>query len=113
VFQDLFIGTAVKLETMQEHGDRVCSCVLGSGNQHLDWRMFVRIHWDRLRDVMLPWLEDRGRGCSMSNLGSGVHGWWKTEVVTAVSTAGATFACRSFELIVRTIQGATFIEPDR
>lgn len=74
--------------------------------------MFLVIHWDQL-DGMLPWLEDRGRECSMSNLGSGVHGWWKTEVVTAVSTTGATFASRSFEMIVMKIQGATFIEPDR
>lgn len=69
--------------------------------------MFVVIHWDQL-DPKLPWLEDRGRECSISNLGSGVHGW-NTEVVTAVSTAGAKFASRSFELILVTIKGATFI----
>lgn len=68
--QEMFVEVVLEEETMQEHGDGVCPCILGSDNQDRDWRCWdcTVIHWNQL-DFKLAWLEHRRD--RLKNLGAG------------------------------------------
>lgn len=70
MLEEMLVEVVLEEETMQEHGDGVCPCILGSNNQDRDWRCWdcIVIHPNQL-DRKLAWPEHRGD--RLKNLGAG------------------------------------------